>query len=168
MYDFQSDLTLIKAIETRHELLDIRSPIQTVNDLLSQRILMVVIDREIRAQAIPNKRVQVLKDDLDTILPALHQHLLRDKHQVVLITHLLGLQGTAIDHDELHAAPIVIHRKVLFVHVGQALQPEGDIDDTLVRISLHQTQDESVVDIPQVLIVLDTSTSHSLPAGIFN
>lgn len=148
MYDLQSNLALIETIQTRHESLDIRSPIQAINDLLPQRVLMVVIDREIRAQAIPNKRVQILKDDLNAILPTLHQHLLRDKHQVVLITDLLGLQGTAIDHDELHAAPIVIYGKVLFVHVGQPLQPEGDIHDALVRISLHQTEDEPVVDIP--------------------
>lgn len=132
MYDFQPDLTLIETVQTRHEPLDIRSPIQAIDDLLPQRVLMMVIDREIRAQAVPNKRVQVLEDDLDAILPALHQHLLRDKQQMVLIAYLPGLERTAIDHDELHTAPIIVHWKVLFVDVGQPLQPEGDIHDALV------------------------------------
>ena len=47
MDDFQPDLALIETVDARHELFHIHDAIDTVDDLLSERVFMMVVDGEI-------------------------------------------------------------------------------------------------------------------------
>lgn len=84
----------------------------------------MVVNRKIGTKTTPDKRVKVLKDDLNAVLCSFHQQFLFDEDEMVLIPYFPRLQALPINHYELNAASIVIDWKVLLVHIGQSLQPE--------------------------------------------
>ena len=57
MDDFQPDLTLIETVNARHQLFHIHHAIDAVDDLLPERVLMMVVNSEIGTESITDKGV---------------------------------------------------------------------------------------------------------------
>jgi hypothetical protein len=52
--------------------------------------------------------------------------------------------------------------------IQHSVQPKRDIDNSLVRISLHQAQNQFIVNVPEVIQLRHSSTCHLIPIQILD
>lgn len=68
MNGFNLYATLVEAIYARNDLLDRQVAIRCIDNLILQRVLVILIDHEISRKSLVEERVAILKDNLYVIL----------------------------------------------------------------------------------------------------
>ena len=113
MYDLQLYLAVIEAVEAGNDPVDIKIAIDTVDDLLPQGILLVLVDHEGSRKALVEEGVEVLEYDFDVILGLEMQPFLRYQNYMVAVLDVLGVYHLAIDHQVFDAAALKSHPQLL-------------------------------------------------------
>lgn len=66
------------------------------------------------------------------------------------VPDILQIHLLAIHHHVLHPTSIVVNLEVL-LSIDYAIQPKRDIDDALIRVALHQAQNQSIGDVLDIV-----------------
>ena len=67
VYDFEMHSALISAVETRYDIGYLIPPSKWIDNLLSERILVVIIDQKVWTKSVVEEWIIILKNDLDCI-----------------------------------------------------------------------------------------------------
>jgi hypothetical protein len=86
---------------------------------------------------------------------------------MVDVLHIFDLQCIPINHNVFNTPAIVINSEIL-LNIEYAIQPKGDINNTLIGVALHEAEDEFIVDVPDVLKISDLPLGQFLPVNILN
>lgn len=86
---------------------------------------------------------------------------------MIAVPDILQLQFFAIDHHILHTTPIIIDPEVL-LSIHHPIQPKRDIDNPLIRVPLHQAQNQPIRDILDILKLANPMLYQFIPLQIFN
>ena len=128
---------------------------------------MVVVDHEVGGQPIVHKRIQILEDDLDAVPSLFDHHFLGDEDAVIAVAHILHLHLLPIHHHVLDPASIVVDPEML-LSIHDAVQPKRDIDNALIRVSLHQAQDQPIRDVLNILKIGYRVVGQPIPLRILH
>jgi len=84
-------LTLIETVKAGDDILYIFVSVYAVNDLLSQRILLVFINCKVGTQPLVEKGVKVLKNDFYSIFASFLEQLPRQHNLMIAVDDLCSL-----------------------------------------------------------------------------
>ena len=121
--------------------------------MLPERVLVVVVDGEVRGQSVVHKRVVVLEYHLDRILCLFLEICPRNRNFVRRVLHLPWFQLAPVDLHELDVGAVVGQREEVVLR--EAVEREGQVDHALVAVALHHAQDHPVLYVPYVLQLCD-------------
>ena len=96
---------LVKTIENRHDIWRLNPSRMRVNDLLSKRVFVVIINEEVRTKPITQEGVVVLKNDFHRISCVLLKALARQRNTALTILDFFRLQSLTVDLCEFYACP---------------------------------------------------------------
>lgn len=167
MDDFNLYSAFIEAVEAGNNLLDAETPADAIDDLLPERVLLVFIDHKVGRQSFVQEGVVVLEDYFNLVVGLFRDQLPGNQDFVVQKLNVLGLEDLSIDHQIFYAAASEVDFQVV-LPFGHLLKEERDVDDALVGVSLHQTQNDAVPDILEMGVLAEGACPQSVPECIFD
>ena len=165
MDDFDLHSAFVEAVEARKHPLHLQVAACREDDLLPERVLLVLVYDEVGGQSLVQEGVVVLEDHLDAILASLSQQGPRQADAMVQILHLSPVEPAPVDLQELHPSASEVEAEFLSF-CGESAELEGNGDYSLVGVALHEAEDEAVRDVPQILQRLHSSVSHLIAMSI--
>lgn len=108
-----------------------------VDELLSEGVLVVVVDEEVGGESVSQEGVVVLEDDFDCIFSVLLEIVAGQLNAALTVLYLLRLQPPPVHLREFNTCPAEIQSESLTI--SQAVQNERDVHDALIVVAFHQT-----------------------------
>ncbi len=95
---------LVSAVEARDDVCNLIPACQRVNNLLSERVLVVIVDKKVRSQSVAQERVIILKYNLNCVFCVFLEVPRRHENVLLAVLDLLRLQFLAVHFYEFDAS----------------------------------------------------------------
>lgn len=136
---------LVEAVECGDDIRCLNPPRVSVDDLLPEGVLVVVVDEEVGAESVPQEGVVVLEYYLYVVFSMFSEAVAGERDAVRAVPDVLRLQPFAVDLCQFYPRPAEV--EVNSLPVAQSLQVESNVHDTLIAVAFHQAKNDSVLDL---------------------
>lgn len=91
MNNFNLHFALVETVEAGDKLFNIEVAVDTVDDLLSERIFLVFVNHKVCGEPFVEEGVEIFEDNFDAVFGFFFEEFAWDKYVVLLIYYFFGL-----------------------------------------------------------------------------